>query len=122
MSRGARLALAPSGLELGARSSPLTDTAPAGGAASVTGTAGVDLLNRYDNETLAFEPNVGAAISTEQETFSLYYEITAEAPTELDVTYAVTEQNLASSRQLEQAAHTLGELAAVLKAMVGTIH
>ncbi len=56
------------------------------------------LVDRYDNATLAFEPNVGAAVSTEQEAVTVLYEITAAEATELDVTYAVTEQNRRAER------------------------
>lgn len=56
------------------------------------------LVDAYDNATLAFEPNVGAAVSTEQEAVTVLYEITADEATELDVTYAVTEQNRRAER------------------------
>jgi len=56
------------------------------------------LVDHYDNATLAFEPNVGAAVSTEQESVTVVYEITTGEATELDVTYAVTEQNRRAER------------------------
>ncbi len=73
-------------------------------AAAVRAVAGVVfvtdplLVDTYDNETLAFEPNVGATLSTEQDVVTVLYEIMAAAPTDLDVTYAVTEQNRRAER------------------------
>ena len=56
------------------------------------------LLDRYDADARTFEPNVGAAISTEQDAFTVYYELYADAPESLRVTYAVTEQNRVRER------------------------
>ncbi|HEX8297821.1 MAG TPA: GWxTD domain-containing protein [Rubricoccaceae bacterium] len=56
------------------------------------------LLDRYDADTRTFEPNVGAAISTEQDDFTVYYELYADAAAALRVTYAVTEQNRVRER------------------------
>ena len=56
------------------------------------------LVDRYDEATRTFEPNVGAAISTEQDAFAVYYEIHAPAPATLGVTYVVTEQNRVQDR------------------------
>ncbi|HEX8385436.1 MAG TPA: GWxTD domain-containing protein [Rubricoccaceae bacterium] len=56
------------------------------------------LLDRYDADARAFEPNVGAAVSTEQPDFTVYYEVYTAAPTALQVTYAVTEQNRVRER------------------------
>lgn len=56
------------------------------------------LVDRYDPASRTFEPNVGAAISTEQDGFSVYYEIHAPAASALDVTYVVTEQNRVQER------------------------
>lgn len=56
------------------------------------------LVDRYTPGTLTFEPNVGAAVSTEQEAVTVVYELAAEAPTEVEVTYAVTEQNRRAER------------------------
>ena len=50
------------------------------------------LLDAYDEATGRFEPNVGGAISTEQEAFTVYYELFADAPANLTVTYAVTDR------------------------------
>ena len=56
------------------------------------------LLDRYDADARTFEPNVGAAVSTEQDDFTVYYELYAAAATALQVTYAVTEQNRVRER------------------------
>ena len=56
------------------------------------------LLDRYDAAARTFEPNVGAAVSTEQADFTVYYEVYAAAATDLQVTYAVTEQNRVRER------------------------
>ncbi len=56
------------------------------------------LLDRYDPDARTFEPNVGAAISTEQDAFTVYYELYAADPAALRVTYAVTEQNRVRER------------------------
>ena len=56
------------------------------------------LLDAYDAETGRLEPNVGAAISTEQEAFTLYYEVYASAPATLRATYAVTERSRLGDR------------------------
>ena len=56
------------------------------------------LLDRYDADARTFEPNVGAAVSTEQDDFTVYYEVYAAAAADLRVTYAVTEQNRVRER------------------------
>lgn len=56
------------------------------------------LLDRYDADARTSEPNVGAAVSTEQPDFTVYYEVYAAAPVALQVTYAVTEQNRVRER------------------------
>ncbi len=56
------------------------------------------ILDRYDEDARTFEPNVGAAVSTEQDDFTVYYELYAGAPQALRVTYAVTEQNRVRER------------------------
>lgn len=56
------------------------------------------LLEHYDADTGRLEPNVGAAIATDQEAFTVFYEIYAEAPARLQVTYVVTEQNRVQER------------------------
>ena len=56
------------------------------------------LLDRYDEDARTFEPNVGAAISTEQDEFTVYYEVYAFEESDLQVTYAVTEQNRVQER------------------------
>ena len=56
------------------------------------------ILDRYDEDARTFEPNVGAAISTEQSDFTVYYELYARARQSLRVTYAVTEQNRVRER------------------------
>ena len=56
------------------------------------------LLDRYDADARTFEPNVGAAVSTEQADFTVYYEVYAAAPAAVQVTYAVTEQNRVRER------------------------
>ena len=56
------------------------------------------LLDAYDPAARTFEPNVSAAVSTANETFTVYYEIVADAPTTLEATYVVTEQNRVKER------------------------
>ncbi|OZC01599.1 GWxTD domain-containing protein [Rubricoccus marinus] len=55
------------------------------------------LLDAYDASG-RFEPNLGGSISTEQEAFTVYYELFAKEPSALQVTYAVTDR----SRQRER--------------------
>ena len=61
---------------------------PLGGAVAMSD---VLFLNAYDAEAARITPNVGGAISTEQGDFTVYYELYADAPQELTVSYAVTE-------------------------------
>ncbi len=56
------------------------------------------ILDRYDEDARTFEPNVGAAVSTEQDAFTVYYELYAQSQQALRVTYAVTEQNRVRER------------------------
>lgn len=56
------------------------------------------LLSRYDPEAGEAEPIVGATVSTEAESFWVSYEIYADAPSDLQVTYVVTEQNRVRER------------------------
>ncbi len=49
------------------------------------------LLDAY-SASGRFEPNLSGSVSTEQEAFTVYYELFAEAPTSLQVTYAVTDR------------------------------
>ena len=56
------------------------------------------ILDHYDEDARTFEPNVGAAVSTEQDDFTVYYELYADGPQALRVTYAVTEQNRVRER------------------------
>jgi GWxTD domain-containing protein len=49
------------------------------------------LLDRYDSSRRLF-PNVGGTIRTDQEAFTVYYEIYAERPAEYRVTYVATEE------------------------------
>jgi GWxTD domain-containing protein len=56
------------------------------------------VLDTYDPGARTVLPNVGAAISTEQEAFTVYYELRADEPTALRVTYVVTERNRVSDR------------------------
>ena len=56
------------------------------------------LLDAYDPATGRFEPNVGGAISTEQEAFTLFYEVYADEAAALQVTYAITERNRVGDR------------------------
>ncbi|MEM1056538.1 MAG: GWxTD domain-containing protein [Bacteroidota bacterium] len=55
-------------------------------------------LNEYDPESNRFEPNIGGSISTEQEAFTVYYELFAEASADLQVTYAVTDRSRLGDR------------------------
>ncbi len=56
------------------------------------------LLSRYAPDEGAAEPIVGATISTEAESFWVSYDIYADAPTDLQVTYVVTERNQVRGR------------------------
>ena len=56
------------------------------------------LLNAYDAQSGRFEPNIGGSISTEQEAFTVYYELFASAPADLRVTYAVTDRSRLGDR------------------------
>lgn len=56
------------------------------------------LVRSYDPATRRIEPNVGGAISTEEESAMVYYEIYASTPRELQVTYSVTERNRVEDR------------------------
>ena len=56
------------------------------------------VLDAYDPAQRTFEPNVSAAVSTENETFTVYYEIVAAEPTTLEATYVETERNRTSER------------------------
>lgn len=56
------------------------------------------LLSRYAPEAGEAEPIVGSVVSTEAESFWVSYEVYAEAPTDLQVTYVVTEQNQVRER------------------------
>ncbi|MDX1439657.1 MAG: GWxTD domain-containing protein [Rubricoccaceae bacterium] len=51
------------------------------------------LLDRYDSSRRSLTPNVGATIRTDQEHFTIYYEIYAQQAADLRVTYVATEQN-----------------------------
>ncbi|MEL6615999.1 MAG: GWxTD domain-containing protein, partial [Bacteroidota bacterium] len=55
-------------------------------------------LDAYDAETGRFEPNVGGAISTEQEGFTVYYELFAPEASDLQVTYVVTDRTRVRDR------------------------
>ena len=56
------------------------------------------LLSRYAPGEGVSEPIVGSAVSTELESFWVSYEIYADAPADLQVTYVVTEQNRVRER------------------------
>ncbi|MEM6328511.1 MAG: GWxTD domain-containing protein, partial [Bacteroidota bacterium] len=49
-------------------------------------------LNAYDPASGLFEPNIGGAVSTEQEAFTVYYELFTGEAANLRVTYAVTDR------------------------------
>ena len=49
------------------------------------------LLDRYDEGGRLF-PNVGGVVRTDQEVFTVYYEIYAQEPADLRVTYVATEE------------------------------
>jgi GWxTD domain-containing protein len=49
------------------------------------------VLDRYDDSRRLF-PNVGSTIRTDQEQFTVYYEIYAQQPADLRVTYVATEE------------------------------
>ena len=56
------------------------------------------LLDRYDPAERTSEPNVSGVISTESETFVVYYEIVSDAPATLEATYMMTERNRVQER------------------------
>lgn len=56
------------------------------------------LLDAYDADSGRFEPNIGGTISTEQEAFTVYYELFANASADLWVTYAVTDRSRLGDR------------------------
>ena len=56
------------------------------------------VLDAYDPAKRTFEPNISAAVSTENETFTVYYEIVAAEPTTLEATYVITERNRVAER------------------------
>lgn len=56
------------------------------------------LLDDYEPGSRTVLPNVGAAISTEQEAFTVFYEIVTPGPTKLNVSYIVTEKNRVRDR------------------------
>src|SRR5690606_35407396 len=49
------------------------------------------LLDRYDADRRLF-PHVGGTVRTDQEAFTVYYEIYAQQPADLRVSYVATEQ------------------------------
>jgi len=66
------------------------------------------LLDRYDSSRRQLFPNVGGAIRTDQESFTLYYEIYAQRPADLRVTYVATEENRVRERPSFRALLGLG--------------
>ena len=56
------------------------------------------LLDRYDSSRRRLYPNVGGIIRTDQDHFTVYYDIYAQQPTDLRVTYVATEQNRVAER------------------------
>ncbi len=56
------------------------------------------LLDRYDSSRRRLYPNVGGTIRTDQDDFTVYYDIYAQQPTDLRVTYVATEKNHISDR------------------------
>ncbi len=56
------------------------------------------LLSRYAPEEGQSEPIVGATVSTESESFWVSYDLYADAPADLRVTYVVTEKNRVRER------------------------
>lgn len=56
------------------------------------------LLDRYDSSRRTLHPNVGGAIRTDQDHFTVYYDIYAQQPTDLRVTYVATETNRVRER------------------------
>lgn len=56
------------------------------------------LLSAYDPEAGASTPIIGGAISTELDAFWIAYDIYGDAPTDVEVTYVVTEQNRVRER------------------------
>jgi GWxTD domain-containing protein len=55
------------------------------------------LLDRYDASQRLF-PNVGGTVRTDQEAFTIYYEVYAQQPADLRVTYVATEQGQVRER------------------------
>lgn len=55
-------------------------------------------LDRYDSSRRSLTPNVGATIRTDQDHFTIYYEIYADRPETLRVTYVATELNRVRDR------------------------
>ncbi|HYE97195.1 MAG TPA: GWxTD domain-containing protein [Rubricoccaceae bacterium] len=56
------------------------------------------ILDRYDSRGRRLFPNVGAALRTDQESFTLFYEIYAQQAADLRVSYVVTETSRARER------------------------
>lgn len=56
------------------------------------------LLDRYDSSRRRLYPNVGGTIRTDQDHFTVYYDIYAQQPTNLRVTYVATEKNRVQER------------------------
>ena len=56
------------------------------------------LLDDYDAEAGRIVPRVGGGVSTENEAFTVYYELYTEAPQELVVSYAITETTRTAER------------------------
>ena len=56
------------------------------------------LLSAYDPEAGLSTPIVGGAVSTEMDAFWISYDLYSEAPTDVQVTYVVTEQNRVRER------------------------
>ena len=56
------------------------------------------LIDRYDAGSKTLFPNVGGTIRTDQEAFTIFYDIYAEAASDLRVTYVATEQNRVRER------------------------
>ncbi len=56
------------------------------------------LLDRYDSSRRTLHPNVGGAIRTDQDHFTVYYDIYAQQPTALRVSYVATMKNRVRER------------------------
>ena len=69
------------------------------------------LLDRYDSSRRSLYPNVGGAIRTDQDHFTVYYDIYAQQPTDLRVTYVATEKNRIGERPSFRALLGLSESA-----------